>query len=90
MTLQLVAKGVLPAEPMLPTDVDLSDLSLREVSLDSSLAHIEHLAGHLQGGHRDPLGEPAAAEVLGDDLLCDVRNYWNAQGLLSAPVRLCS
>ena len=72
LTLQLVAKGVLPAEPRLPTNVDLSDLSLREVSLDSSLAHIEHLAGHLQGGHLHPSGMRAAAEVLGDDLLRDV------------------
>ena len=60
---------------MLRTDVDLSDLSLREVSLDSSLAHIEHLAGHLQGGRRHPCGVRAAAEVLGDDLLRDVRNF---------------
>ena len=63
---------MLPAEPILPTDVDLSDLSLREVSLDSSLAHIEHLAGHLRGRDRHPNSVRAAAEVLGDDLLRDV------------------
>ena len=68
-----MAKGVLPAEPILPTDVDLSDLSLREVSMDSSLAHIEHLAGHLRGGRRHPRSVRAAAEVLGDDLLREVR-----------------
>ena len=68
-----MAKGVLPAEPILPTDVDLSELSLREVSLDSSLAHIEHLAEHLQGG-RHPRSVRAAAEVLENDLLRDVRS----------------
>ena len=42
--MQLVAKGVLPKEEPVPEGMDVSALSLADVSLESGLEHMDRLA----------------------------------------------